>query len=267
MKRKKLSNDSKLKDGVVKGFILDSGAYSAMSKGTSIDIDEYIDFIRKLDGSITWYANLDVIGDAKGTLENQKYMESKGLTPVPVYHYGEDYKYLSQYVSNYKRLAVGGAAGRGLGRQAIRLWLDKLWEDFLTDDDGYPIIGVHAFGITALPLLMRYPWESADSTAWVRIAANGGIAIPKKKKNGDCDYDRSPSILLISDQSPNNGYFGLSEKEKEYVDEYLRSIDVSVSEAIANYKPRIVANTKFFVAVEKYHKLDRFVRREKGFFG
>ena len=55
-------------------LFLDSGAYSAWSKGVTIDIDEYISFIKKNIKYITVYANLDVIGDPEATYRNQKYI-------------------------------------------------------------------------------------------------------------------------------------------------------------------------------------------------
>ena len=69
-------------------LFLDSGAFSAWNKGTSIDIKKYIKFIKKNEDLFTVYANLDVIGiggnqpnllTATKTLENQRIMEKAGL--------------------------------------------------------------------------------------------------------------------------------------------------------------------------------------------
>ena len=77
-------------------LFLDSGAYSAWSKGIEINIDEYIEFVKKYKDNLTVYANLDDINSPEKTWENQRYMESKGLKPLPCFHYGEDVKYLKR---------------------------------------------------------------------------------------------------------------------------------------------------------------------------
>src|ERR1044071_8207553 len=66
-----------IKSCLAKGFdvFMDSGAFSAETKGVPIDIDEYCKFI--IDTKVRVYAGLDVIGDAKKTMKNVKYMEEK----------------------------------------------------------------------------------------------------------------------------------------------------------------------------------------------
>ena len=41
-----------------------------------------------------------------------------------------------------------------------------------------PNVKTHAFGMTSLPVLERYPFTSADSTSWIMTGANGGIMTP-----------------------------------------------------------------------------------------
>ena len=75
---------------------LDSGAFSAWTRGVEIDIQKYIEFIKQNQDVITVYANLDVISpgrfsmgtkeSAELTLRNQKIMEQAGLSPLPVFH-------------------------------------------------------------------------------------------------------------------------------------------------------------------------------------
>jgi len=60
-------------------YFLDSGAFSAFTKNVSIDISDYIKFIKDNKNIFKNYAVLDVIGDAKETLKNQIIMEKQGL--------------------------------------------------------------------------------------------------------------------------------------------------------------------------------------------
>ena len=185
-------------------LFLDSGAFSALTQGVEIDIQEYIKFIKEHEDVIDIYANLDVIGSAEGTWKNQITMEKAGLNPMPVYHYGEDVKWLKRYLKRgYDYIALGGLVGAS--SSALKSWLDPIWKDYLTTDDGMPIIKVHGFGLTSLTLMKRYPWYSVDSTSWVVTGRMGSIMIPlPDHSNGGWDYMKNPLKVDVSSQSPNS---------------------------------------------------------------
>ena len=65
-----------------------------------------VSLLKKHSDIINHYIVLDVIGDAEKSLEAQKYMESKGLHPLPVFHQGEDWKYLDYYRNNYDYICI-----------------------------------------------------------------------------------------------------------------------------------------------------------------
>jgi len=163
---------------------LDSGAFSAFTLGSHIDLDAYCEYIKthmdmiRVDeetGAVL-ASVLDGIGSAKVTLENQKAMESNGVRPLPCFHFGEDEKYLKHYLDNYKYITLGGLVPVST-KEAMR-WLDRIWAKYLANADGTPRIKVHAFGVTSIPLMSRYPWASVDSSSWVQNASNGGIYLP-----------------------------------------------------------------------------------------
>lgn len=137
-------------------LFLDSGAFSAFTKGVHIDIQEYIKFIKDNERYIDVYANLDVIGDAEATLKNQRIMEDAGLKPLPCFHYGDDIFYLHTYLQEHDYIALGGMVP--ISTNDLAHWLDNLFSNFLCDKKGYPIVKVHGFGLTSLKLLRRYPW-------------------------------------------------------------------------------------------------------------
>lgn len=138
-------------------IFLDSGAFSAFTQGVNIDIQEYIDFIKTHQDHLTVYANLDVIGSPEGTWKNQRRMEKAGLMPLPCFHYGEDPKWLVMYLSRgYEYIALGGMVP--ISTPDLKIWLDDIWKNYLTDAEGMPIIKVHGFGLTSNSLMRRYPW-------------------------------------------------------------------------------------------------------------
>ena len=169
-------------------IFLDSGAFSAHTLGVELKVEDYVDYIKRNgdiirieDGNVM-ASVLDGIGDAKKTYENQLAMEAMGVRPLPCFHSGEDERYLEWYVKNYDYITLGGMVGASTGQ--LMVWLDRIWDRYLTDGSGNPRIKVHGFGITAVPLMERYPWYSCDSSSWIQSAAFGSIIMPGvSKKN------------------------------------------------------------------------------------
>jgi hypothetical protein len=183
-------------------LFLDSGAFSAFTQGVTIDIQEYISFIKKHLDIISVYANLDVIGDAKGTLWNQKIMERAGLKPLPCFHYGEPLKYLDYYLSHYEYLALGGMVP--IPNSELAGWLDNLFSSRICSSDGLPKVKVHGFGLTSLKLMLRYPWYSVDSTSWVVTGRLGSVYVPKPWAHSLEEVWK----VSVSNRSPNRAEAG-----------------------------------------------------------
>lgn len=176
MKIKRRNTSIKRRRIVKPELFIDSGAFSAWSQNTEIDIYKYIEFIKRYEKYIDYYAVLDSIGSPEKTLQNQIIMEGAGLKPMPCFHYGENERYLKEYL-RYPIIALGGMVP--IPTVKLRPWLDHLFTEYLCDKNGMPIIKVHGFGMTAIPLMVRYPWYSVDSTSWVATSRFGGILVPK----------------------------------------------------------------------------------------
>jgi len=204
-------------------LFIDSGAFSAFTQNVTIDIMEYIAFIKEHKDLIYIYANLDSIGDPEKTLQNQKIMEDNGLTPLPCFHYGEDIKYLEYYLDNYDYIALGGMVP--IANAPLTVWLDRIFSEYICGKDGYPISKIHGFGLTSLPLLLRYPWFSVDSTSWVMTSRMGSIYVPRRK-GGNWVYDENPHKIVMSSKSPLKKESGkhistLSKAEFAEIESYL----------------------------------------------
>ena len=102
-KRANKENSSKL--------FIDSGAFSAHTKGVEIDVDEYIDYLNKNEDALTIYAQVDKIPGEFGkpktpeqiaeapkmSWDNYLYMAPKLKNKdklVPIFHQHEDFKWL-----------------------------------------------------------------------------------------------------------------------------------------------------------------------------
>jgi len=203
-------------------LFLDSGAFSAWSQGKEIKIQEYIDFIKKHEDVIDVYANLDVIGDAKATWKNQQIMEDAGLNPLPVFHAGENKRYFFRYLKNYNYICLGGMVGSTT--KQLTFWLDSLFPT-ICNSEGIPKVKVHGFGLTSLPLMLRYPWYSVDSTSWVVTGRMGSVYIPRYR-SGKWIYDENSWKIAVSNRSPNNKEAGkhietLPPTEKQIALDYI----------------------------------------------
>ena len=148
-----------IKNCILSGYdvFIDSGAFSAMNSGKSINIDDYCKFL--IEVKATYYATLDVIGDAKNTLINHKYMINEyGLNPIPAFHMGsnlDEFKPLLEY--DY--IALGGL----VFAEGIMNHCDEIWHYIL---ENKPNLKVHGFGLTNIELMKRYPWFSVDSSSF-----------------------------------------------------------------------------------------------------
>lgn len=162
--------------------------------------DAYIEFIKKYIDHIEVYANLDIVNNAEATWENQQYMESHGLKPIPVFHLGCDLKWLKMYLDKgYDYIAMGGMVPNP--PNILIPALDSLWSDYFTDSIGMPVVKVHGFAITSVKMLVRYPWYSTDSTSWVKFGKYGIVCVPKKI-GGKYDYSVSAHNVVVSSRSP-----------------------------------------------------------------
>ena len=181
-------------------IFLDSGAFSAFTKGVEINLNEYIEFVKKNLDVIDVYANLDVIRDPVATLRNQEIMEAAGLHPLPVFHIGSDYSYLKHYLEKgYDYIGLGIAAQKD--KKMLIDWLDECFSKYLCKKDGFPKVKVHGFGITRLGIMLRYPWYSVDSTSWVISSRMGSIYVPNFR-GGKWVYNIDPLKVMVSSCSP-----------------------------------------------------------------
>jgi hypothetical protein len=152
---------------------LDSGAFSAWSRGALLDVGAYCHYIHQYANALDIYANLDVIGDWRGSAKNLDKMLTNGLRPMAVFHKGSPWNELDRLASLGLPLALGGLVGKGKSVTAgnIQAYLDMCWRRLHYH---WPI-KVHVFGVVAQWVLERYPWFSADSSTALVSAGMGRV--------------------------------------------------------------------------------------------
>lgn len=245
----------KYKDALSPGkLFIDSGAFTAWTKGTTIDTDEYIDWINERSQYIHLYAQVDVIpGDrikghtqeqveeaAEATWKNYLYMRPKMKNPeglLYTFHVGEPYKYLERALEwtdeNGKHIpyiALGGMVGKStIIRKAF---LDACYTVIKRSSN--PNVKVHAFGMTSLSLLEKYPITSADSSSWIAFAAFGKVTT-------------DAGVIEISDQKVKwpTHYSHLPKKHQAQFEKTLEEFGFTLEELKNSRENRIIFNARY----------------------
>ena len=145
---------------------LDSGAYSAFTQKKPIDLKKYINYIKKNKNKFKIYSSLDVIGNPEATWTNYKIMKEAGLSPIPTFHVGSDFKYLEQ-MKNEPYIALGGMVPYSTKSTFLMKWLRKCFGIIPKETK------VHGFGMTNPKIIEKFSFYSVDSTSWLAGARYG----------------------------------------------------------------------------------------------
>ncbi len=177
-------------------LFIDSGAYTAYTKGVIISVDAYIDYLNSITDRCTIFAQLDTIPGRYGqpktyddklnaprlSWQNYLYMRERLKEPlklIPIFHQGEDFKWLENMLewtdSEGRHIPYIGVSP-AMDVPGIEVFLDRSFD--IIEKSSNPNVKTHAFGMTQLKLLETYPYTSADSTSWKLSAAMGSIYTP-----------------------------------------------------------------------------------------
>lgn len=239
-------------------ILLDSGAYTLENqkvKNYQQYLDAYIDYILKYKDRWLEYVCLDDVHDACISWKNQKYMESRGVNPLPVYHHGEDWKWFERYANEYSYMGVGGVARGGAG-EGNRILFDKIFK--YIRERGLSV-KVHAFGITSYRYMMRYPWFSVDSTTWLKYANFGRVMIPrwdarKQQFNYLCtNFVVSVSDISLHKQDTDHSHYTLlySPKIVGRINKYFEMIGIDSEKLKTEQAERLRANVYYYERLQK----------------
>ena len=248
-------------------LFIDRGAFSIANKvrrGKNLTIDDYIEFINS-NTRPDLYASFDVIprplttetakNSAEQSLNNYLYMLDKLDKPeklIPVYHYGEDFKYLEKILElkpNY--IAFGGRGG--ISTKYLYTCLDTFF-DILKGSN----VKTHAFGITVLNLLEQYPFTSADSTSYQKVATMGGIFLESLN---------TTIKISTSTLNDNNHYQYQKEDIKKLINEEIEKYGYNLQDLQTSTNRRIEFNVDYFTRwAENYQYKPRQKTTRKALF-
>jgi len=228
-------------------LFIDSGAFSVAHAGKTVDIDQYINYINERT-DIPIFVELDVIPfpvlNTQTALEcceaswkNYLYMKERVTNPcylLPLYHFGEPKDALRRILNTEvngklpEYIGIGGRHGVSTEQQ------DKYFHEIFSiiQKSNNPKVKVHAFGMTVLKLLEKFPFYSADSTTWLQLGINGNIGT------------KSYGIITVSERGKFNkdNVAALPEHMKEVVEKELNSYGYTLEQVSTDYKARLKFN-------------------------
>jgi len=215
---KKIGPYKKFKETHPDGTImLDSGAFTALMRNETIDIEAYAKFCNEVKEWITYFVNLDVIGDGEASKVNYDYLRDQGIESLPVYHIGEDIKYLKYYLSRSNHIGLGGLVPYARDQRKLENFLTRTLELIPKDKQ------VHMFGITTPSILMRFSdrIHSADSVAATDITGN---------QNRGYSFSGLPKGLKTIFNTPR-----LTPEQRDWLNKYNAYIFVKLEKQINDY--------------------------------
>ena len=206
-------------------LFIDSGAFTAHTKGVHIPVDSYIDFINSIDDQVTVFAQMDKIAGRFGVTptleeqlnapkeswENYLYMKDKVKSRdklIPIFHQGEDFKWLKNMLEythedgNHIKY-IGISSNKALSSNQWLPWFEKVFD--VIKNSSNPNVCTHAFGVGATKVLEQFPFTSSDSTTWLKVSSFGGIMINgttlcvSNRKRNDPDHILNKSTAVIED--------------------------------------------------------------------
>lgn len=254
---------------------VDSGAFSAWTRGVTIDTDTYIGWINERSDFIDLYGQLDIITGtltnttdlksfdiaASKTWENYLYMRPKMKNPdglLYTYHAGDPIIYLKTALewtdeegNHIPYIALGSVVGNP--RPIREKFFDICFNTIKKSSN--PNVKVHAFGMTDFDLLGQFPITSADSTSWIMAGAMGCIL---------SDY----GTLFVSAQHKHNKkhYSNLTDSAIKNISDMVNKFGLTLTELESSRDNRIIYNALYMTSrASKIDNTKCFVRTQKLF--
>lgn len=149
-----------------KSFMLDSGAFTYLESGKTADwdsyVDEYADFVRDQDIELFFELDIDaIIGlDAVEKLRQRLEKRSKKKC-IPVWHRSRGWDYWVSMCRKYRYVSIGGIVSGEIKSPDYPIFTKMLSHAHSRG------VKVHGLGFTNYKGMLKYKFDSVDSTAWL----------------------------------------------------------------------------------------------------
>lgn len=157
-------------------LLIDSGAFSADTKGHTITVTEYADWLRdvmqpRLGQWVTGMFNLDVLRNERDSMRNWMALRERGFDTIPVTHLGDPGSVMDAYIEQgAKYIGLGAMVGRSIKRK-VR------WAASMHRHAAQRGIRLHGLGVGSQRLVEGLPWYSVDSGGFGSAYRYGRMAL------------------------------------------------------------------------------------------
>lgn len=179
-----------------KDFIADSGAFTAMNAGKTIDeeyVDKYISFIN--DNNIDHFIEMDLdeVAGYDRTIELRKKIEREtGKKVIPCWHLERGADGWKQMCDEYDYVAISLSRLTNTSKWLMKNKFKPL--DFFLYEAKKRNCRVHALGCNDLNLLTKYHFYSADASTYSFGSRFGTVFVFKNGKLININKDRTKKI-------------------------------------------------------------------------
>lgn len=137
--------------------MIDSGAYTAFTKGYPVDLPGYAEYLTTWRGCWDHAITLDAIGDPITTRANTRKLHAMGIPVMPVFTRGDGLKEFDAMIRESRYVCVGGLVGMPREYQQPRI---AVLQRRAVELGG----GIHALGVSSTTVLAAARPYSADSS-------------------------------------------------------------------------------------------------------
>ncbi len=233
---------------MVKGLVLDSGAWSVATGVADLSLQNYMAFTKLHGHRFDRYFNFDTDFSDSGfdhNVAHQLIMEREGLSPVPVVHNLFDGE-IDYYVQSgrYDYLALGSSQTTNYDDLAYGVHrIKKAKED----------MKIHWFGGGRYDWLSRLPITSCDTSSWASLGKFGFIMYWNQHQPGPNKADKiyvSGTVRPVKEDE----FLYTTYPWREELDRYIFTVfgltfhDLCAYEGAFNMQ---LINTRFYAEMEK----------------
>jgi len=224
-----------------------------------ISVERYAEFLERYGKYTEAYINLDKIvpsdreAAAKISRQHYLYLRNRGLRPIPVYHQGEDIKWLHQMLDDGADYIALAGASTLMSPAKEAAWYDMIWNS-LVNMGGMPYLKVHALGDTKPNSLKTYPWYSVDSSTWAKQPGRGALLYIHHE-------GRRAAITMRNDGLHRKGYRDIANiegEEREVITKLMAKHGINFEDFlkrnIRDHLPRMFLSLLYY-----YHLADEAV--------
>lgn len=205
---------------LLRGFLLDSGAFTFMNQNKQVDwhryIEQYADFINETDIDLFFELDIDSIVGLKKVEEYRSLLESlTGKKPIPVWHKSRGLQYFERMCEEYPYVALGGIVTNEIPRKVY----EKNFPWFIKTAHQHGV-KIHGLGYSSANNLKKYHFDSVDSSSW--LAGNrGGFLYVFNEATGEMKQVPAPQGYRLNPQKSAEFNFYQWMKFQDYAVKFL----------------------------------------------